>query len=402
MTAALPALVLRRRQDRRLRTGHPWVFSNEVDTARTPLTQFRPGDWVNLSTQGGRLLGTAYVNPNTLIAARLVSRQPDRPLDRACIKERVERALSLRDRLYARPYYRLVYAESDGLPGLVIDRHGEVLVAQTGTQGMERLRGDIAAAVNECLEPRSLVFRNDAPARTIEGLAQYVETVIGDPPGSIQIDENGARFEIDPLGGQKSGWFYDHRDNRARLARYVRDARVLDVFSYAGGFGIQAALAGAAAVVCVDSSAAACELAIRNAELNDLSDRIRVCRDDAFEVLKSFLAGGEHFDVVVLDPPAFARRRKDVKAALEAYTRLNRYAMQVLNSGGILASASCSSHVDAERFQEALRTAARAAGRELQILERGHQAPDHPVHPALPESDYLKFVIGRVVMNRDW
>lgn len=399
MTNALPALVLRRRQDRRLRTGHPWVFSNEVDTERTPLTQFRPGDWVNLSTQGGRLLGTAYVNPNTLIAARLVSRQPDRPLDRAGIKERVERALSLRDRLYARPYYRLVYGESDALPGLVIDRHGEVLVAQTGTQGMERLRGEITAALHECLEPRVLVFRNDLPARTIEGLEPYVETVIGDPPETVQIEENGARFEIHPLSGQKSGWFYDHRDNRARMTRYVRGGRMLDVFSYAGGFGIQAAAAGAAAVVCVDSSRTACELVTRNAALNDCADRVSVQRGDAFEALKSVRAGGEHFDVVVLDPPAFARRRKDVKAALEAYTRLNRSAMQVLHDGGILASASCSSHVGAERFQGALYAAARAAGRELQILERGHQAPDHPVHPALPESDYLKFVICRVMRD---
>lgn len=396
MSTALPPLVLKRREDRRLRSGHPWVFSNEVDTARTPLTQYTPGDWVNLSTRGGRLLGTAYVNPNTLIAARLVSRQPDRPLDRAVLRQRLEQALLLRDRLYDRPCYRLVYGESDALPGLVVDRHGQILVVQIGTRGMERLRDDIVAVLDERLAPRALVLRNDLPARATEGLEQYVDTAIGEAPGPVRIEENGAVFDIDPLGGQKTGWFYDQRENRARLARYVGDARVLDLFSYAGGFGIQAALAGATEVICVDSSEIACELVNRNAALNDCAARVSARPGDAFESLKSLHADGEHFDVVVLDPPAFARRRKDVKGAVEAYTRLNRHAMQVLRSGGILASASCSSHLDARQFQDALRAAARTAGCDMQILERGHQAPDHPVHPALPESDYLKFVIARV------
>lgn len=397
MTASLPSLVLKRREDRRIRAGHPWVFSNEVDTGRTPLAQFRPGDWVNVRSRAGRALGTAYVNPNTLIAARLVNGNPDRPLERSGLGERLERALSLRDRLYARPFYRLVYAESDWLPGLVVDRHGDVLVIQAGTQGMERLRDEVVTALNERLQPKALVFRNDLPGRVTEGLAQYVETVIGEPPETVEIEENGVVFEIHPLDGQKSGWYYDQRDNRARVARYVPHARVLDMFSYAGGFGVQAAAAGAADVVCVDSSPAACEQASRNAALNGCAKRISVCRGDALEVLKSFRADGERFDVVVLDPPAFARRRKDVKAAAEAYTRLNRYAMRVLRSGGILASGSCSSHVDAGRFQDLLRAAARSAGGELQILERGHQAPDHPLHAALRESDYLKFVIARVL-----
>ena len=399
MAIQLPALVLKRRQDRRLRSGHPWVFSNEVDTARTPLGQFAAGDWVNLCTQGGRMLGTAYVNPNTLIAARQVSGQANRPLDGSAIKKRIEHALSLREYLFKRPFYRLVYGESDGLPGLVVDRHGGVLVVQIGTQGMERLRDDIVTSLIECLEPSAIVLRNDLPVRSIEGLDAYVETVVGDPPESVQIEENGVCFEINPLTGQKNGWFYDHRENRARLSRYVHNARVLDVFSYAGGWGIQASAAGAADVVCVDSSKTACELVRQNAALNGFADRVSVRRGDAFEALKACRTDDELFDVVVLDPPAFARRRKDVKPALEAYTRLNRDALRILQDGGILASASCSSHVDPASFQGALHAAARGSGRVLQILERGHQAPDHPVHPALPESDYLKFVIARAIKS---
>ena len=389
-------LFLKRREDRRVRSGHPWVFSNEVDTGRSPLSAFQPGEWVNVRTHGGRALATAYVNPSTLICARIVSRRADRPLDRGRLVKRIGRARSLREKLYEAPYYRLVFGESDDLPGLVVDRHGDVLVAQIGTVGMERLRDDVIAALDECLRPKALVLRNDAPARATEGLDQYVETVIGETPDAVFIEENAARFEIAPLTGQKSGWFYDHRENRARLGRYVRGARVLDVFSYVGAWGIQAAVAGAARVLCVDSSESACRLASRNAALNDCQDRVEILRGDAFDALKALRTDGERFGAVVLDPPAFARRRKDLSAALEAYTRLNRLAMQLLNEGGTLVTASCSSHVDGGRFAAAIRAAAGAAGRRLQILERGHQSPDHPVHPALAESDYLKMIIASV------
>lgn len=397
MTIELPDLTLKRREDRRLRAGHPWVFSNEVDTSASPLSGFEPGDWVNVRAHGGRPIATAYVNPNSLICARVVSPAPNRPLDQHNLQLRIQRALDLRQRLYSAPFYRLVYGESDDLPGLVIDRHGEVLVVQVGTAGMERLRDPLVAALDACLKPSALVLRNDLPSRAAEGLAEYVETVIGSPPGPTVIEENGARFEIDPLGGQKTGWYYDHRENRTRLRRYSKASRVLDLFSYAGGWGIQAAMAGAVSVLCVDSSASACELTRRNAELNGCGDVVSIRRGDVFEVLKALRSDGEVFDVVVSDPPAFARRRKDLKSASEAYTRLNRLAMQLLSDDGVLVSASCSSHMDAGRFGAALNAAARAAGRRLQILERGQQAPDHPVHPALPESDYLKLVIARVM-----
>ncbi|MDX1527937.1 MAG: class I SAM-dependent rRNA methyltransferase [Gammaproteobacteria bacterium] len=391
----LPDLVLRANEERRVKGGHPWVFSNEVDVDKSPITEFSPGDWVTVRDHGGKALATAYVNPATLISARIVNREPDLPLSRDQMVERIRRALSLRERVFDVPYYRLVFGESDDLPGLVVDRHGEILVAQLNTAGMETLRMDIVSALEECLHPLALVLRNDVPARSMEGLEEYVETAIGELPDRVTIEENGVVFEIDPINGQKTGWFYDQRENRARLKRYVKGARVLDVFSYTGGFGIQAAVEGATSVHCIDSSEAALILALRNAALNRCGDRMTVDQADAFYALRKLRSEKQRFDLIILDPPAFARRKKDVRAALEAYARLNRLALQLLEDDGILFTSSCSWHVDAHQFMGALRAAARGANKRVQIIERGHQAPDHPVHPALEETDYLKFTVAR-------
>ncbi|MDX1431419.1 MAG: class I SAM-dependent rRNA methyltransferase [Gammaproteobacteria bacterium] len=393
----LAKLILRRREERRVQAGHPWVFSNEVATDRTPLTGFTPGEFVNVLTHSERALGTAYVNPHSLICARLVSRDKDAPLDAAALHARLERALALRRRLGWLPDCRLVYGESDALPGLVVDGYGTVLVVQIGTAGMERLREEVVSALVSLCAPRAVVLRNDLASRELEGLESYVETVHGSVPEPVVVHENGCEFEISPLAGQKTGWYYDHRLNRARGAHLARDTRVLDCFSYAGGFGIQAAAGGAREVLCVDSSRAALDAVVRNAERNRVGDRIDVRCGDVFETLRALRAEGEQFDLVMLDPPAFVRRKKDLKAGSEAYARLNRLAMQVLPADGYLLSASCSSHLSASEHQALIRRAARDIGRELQILERGHQAPDHPVHPALPETEYLKTVIVRVL-----
>jgi 23S rRNA (cytosine1962-C5)-methyltransferase len=392
----LPDLILKPNEERRVKRGHPWVFSNEVDVEKSPLTEFAPGDWVTLRDHAGKALATAYVNPSTLISARVVNREPDQPLTREQIGARIRRALALRERLFDVPYYRLVFAESDDLPGLVVDRHGEVLVAQINTAGMESMRVDIVAALEDALHPLAMVLRNDVPARAMEGLEEYVETVIGELPERVTIEENGVVFEIDPVNGQKTGWFYDQRENRARLKRYVKGARVLDAFSYTGGFGIQAAVEGAASVHCIDSSEAALILALRNAALNRCGDRMTVDQADVFYALRRLRSEKQRYDLIVLDPPAFARRKKDLRAALEAYARLNRLALQLLEDDGILFTASCSWHVDSQQFTGALRAAARGANKRVQIIERGHQAPDHPVHPALEETDYLKFIVARV------
>lgn len=392
---SLPPLRLRKNEDRRLRAGHLWVFSNEVDIAATPLTAFAPGDPVEVQDARGAPLGVGYVNPRSLIAGRLVSRDRHARLDAALLRRRLTRALALRERLFDRPFYRLAFGESDGLPGVVVDRFGAHLVAQVTTAGMERVQDDLVAVLGELLSPAGILLRNDAPGRVLEGLDSYVRTAAGALPEAVELEENGVRFHA-PLAGQKTGWFYDHRMNRARLAAYVAGARVLDVFSYVGGWGVQAAAAGAAQVVCVDASAAALEQVERNAALNGVADRVLTRRGDAFDVLRLLAAEGEKFDVVVLDPPAFVKRKKDLKAGEEAYRRVNALAMEVLCQDGILVSASCSYHLPREALQDAMLRAARGRGRGLQIVEQGHQGPDHPVHPAIPETAYLKAFFGRV------
>lgn len=392
---SLPPLRLRKNEDRRLRAGHLWVFSNEIDVERTPLTAFQPGDAVEVQDARGAPLGMAYVNPRSLIAARLVSRDRDARLDRALLKRRLARALSLRERLFDRPFYRLAYGESDGVPGLVADRFGDHVVVQLTTAGMERAKDDVVQALRDVLSPAGILFRNDSSGRQLEGLDAYVETAFGEVPEVVALEENGVRFEA-PMAGQKTGWFYDHRMNRARLMAYAKGRRVLDVFSYVGGWGVQAAAAGAEHVVCVDASAEALEHVSRNAALNDAADRVAARKGDAFDVLRMMAAEGEKFDVVVLDPPAFIKRRKDQKAGEEAYRRVNQLALEVLRQDGILVSASCSYHLPREALQDAMLRAARNRGRSLQIVEQGHQGPDHPIHPAIPETAYLKAFFGRV------
>jgi 23S rRNA (cytosine1962-C5)-methyltransferase len=396
---SLPSLYLRRRQERRVQRGHPWVFSNEVAIERSPLTAFEAGECVNVFTHSGKPLGSAYVNPHSLICARMVSGEVDCPLDEALVQDRLARALSLRDALGWLPDCRLVYGEGDRLPGLVVDRFGDVLAVQIGTAGMERLRDAVVDGLIERCRPAAVVLRNDLASRDLEGLPSGVEVVHGEVPSLVRLSENGATFEISPLEGQKTGWYYDHRRNRARLAAHAEGRTVLDCFSYLGGFGIQAALGGASSVLCLDSSESALVGATHNAEVNGVAQRVQVRRGDVFDSLRALRADGQRFDVVVVDPPAFMRRRKDRRAGLEAYRRLNRRAMQVLADDGLLLSASCSFHLSAAEHQEVVAGAASDVGCWAQILERGHQAADHPVHPWLPESEYLKALLVRVARD---
>lgn len=394
--AAPAALRLKKNEERRLRAGHLWIYSNEIDTAKTPLTGFEPGQRVLIEAANGKALGTGYVNPHSLICARLVSRDPAHILDRSLLVHRLNIALALRERLYPKPYYRLVHGEGDALPGLVVDRYADVLVVQLTTAGMEAARDAVIAALDKVLKPKGILLRNDSSIRALEGLHNYVEA-IGDVPEEIELEENGARFRISVRAGQKTGWFYDQRENRARLARYVPGMRVLDLFSYSGGWGVQAALAGAREVLCVDGSQDALDQVAVNARLNAVPDAVQTRKGDAFDVLRELREAREHFDVVVLDPPAFIKRKKDVKAGIEAYQRINQQAMQVLAKDGILVSASCSYHLEAATLQQLVLAASRHVDRSLQILERGRQSPDHPTHPAIPETEYLKALYCRVL-----
>ncbi len=393
----LAPLHLKKNEERRLRNGHLWVYSNEVDIKRSPLNDLAPGQQVVVMANDGKPLGVAYVNPHSLICARLVSRNARQQLDQSLLVHRIKIALSLRERLFDKPFYRLIYGESDFLPGLVVDRFGDVLVAQLNTAGMEVLRDEVVAALHKVFKPRAILLRNDSSARAQEGLESVVETAMGEVPEVVEIEENNTRFEVPLLTGQKTGWFYDHRLNRARVQNLAGGMRVLDVFSYIGGWGVAAATAGASEVVCVDSSGRALDMVERNAELNNVSDRVQGIEGDAFDALKALRADKERFDLVIVDPPAFIKRKKDAKKGIEAYRRLNQQAMQLLGKDGILVSASCSYHLQRDTLRDLLQQSSRHLDRNLQIIEQGHQGPDHPVHPAIVETDYIKCLIGRVV-----
>jgi 23S rRNA (cytosine1962-C5)-methyltransferase len=393
----LPALRLKRGEDRRLRAGHLWVFSNEVDTAATPLTGFVTGAAARILSDRDQFLGYAYVNPHALICARIVGHDPAVPVSAALIVQRLERALQLRAQLYPGPYYRLVFGEADGLPGLIIDRYGQVLVGQTATAGMEVLKATIVEAARDVLDCDTFVWKNDSGARDLEQLPHEIEVSHGEMPERLRIVENGCEFEAPLAGGQKTGWFYDQSANRARLARYLpRGARVLDVCSYVGAWGITALRQGAASALCLDASEAALAQALRNAHANANAVSVTTLRADAFDGLRDLHASGARFDVVILDPPAFVKRKRDLPQGQAAYRKLNQLALALIERDGLLVSCSCSWHLTSEDLLHALQGAARHSSRFVQVLESGGQSPDHPLHPAIPETRYLKAFFCRV------
>jgi 23S rRNA (cytosine1962-C5)-methyltransferase len=391
----LPTLRLKRQEERRLQGGHLWIYSNEVNIRETPLKLFQAGEQVRVESHAGKFLGIAYVNPQSLICGRLVSRD-DHRLDRSLLVHRLQQALQLRRRLFDQPFYRLVYGESDLLPGLVVDRFGGHLAVQLNSAGMAAVKGEIIDALQEVVDPDSILLRNDSSIRTLEGLDREIEVALGKVPPEVELIENGVRMLAPLHDGQKTGWFYDQRPNRAWLRQFARGGRVLDVFSYVGSFGVQAAAFGAREVIAVDASRPALEMAEKNAALNGVDKIFNCIQGDAFAVLKGLKAEGERFDVIVVDPPAFIKRKKDHKEGLQAYHRINEQAMQLLVPDGILVSASCSMHLQREELVDVLRNAGRRQGRHVQILLEGMQGPDHPVHPAIAETRYLKAFLARV------
>lgn len=384
-----PILYLRKGAERRLRAGHLWVYSNEVDTQRSPLAGFDTGSQAELRSSLDKPLGTVFVNPHTLICGRLISRDASHGMTPQRLSQRLEIALSLRDRLFAEPFYRWVFGDSDGLSGLVVDRFDDVVVVQISTAGMETMKEAVGRAIQRLVHPRSIVFKNDGKMRDVEGLASYTEAFEGEEPATLRVRENGTEFEVPLSGGQKTGWFYDHRMNRQRLQAYAPGKRVLDVFSYVGGWGIQAARAGAAQVTCVDSSSQALESVHHNAALNGLSN-VDTLEGDAFLALKALCDEKEKFDIVVLDPPALIPRRRDQKAGEQAYARLNQLGLRLLERDGLLVSASCSMHLSQDSLIDIIRGSGRKIDRFVQLLEQGHQAPDHPIVPGIPETAYIK------------
>ena len=382
-------IIVPKGQRAKARDGSPWIFSNEIrmDQAAKALT---PGSVVNVRGEDGRAFGTGYFNPKSLIAVRLLSADCDAMVDSAFFAKRLKHARALRDAIYDRPFYRLCHAEGDGLPGLVIDRFDDTLTVQIGTAGMERQVDSIAQALQEIVAPKTIVLRNDAPSRALEGLEAYVRTLKGEGR-RIAVEENGARYIADLTEGQKTGWYYDQRDNRAFIARLAKGKSVLDAYSYTGGFGILAAKAGAREVVCLDSSAPALALAEESARANAVT--IKAVKADVFEELERLKTAGERFDIVLADPPPFVKSKKDLEPGAKAYRKLARLAAEVTAPGGLLMVASCSHNIPPERFAQECAQGLARAGRAAALIRQAGAGPDHPVHPFLPESAYLKALV---------
>lgn len=380
-------------QGRRLRAGAPWVFSNELEV-RPEHRSVEPGTLVRLEGDDGVRFGTFMFNPHSLIAARLLDRDPAAEIDLDWMRGRLRDAIALRGRVCDSPFHRLVHAEGDRLPGLILDRYDDVVVLQANTAGMDRLVPVIVDALVAELPVRAVVARNDSAARRQEGLPEVVALLRG-PDARIELREAGVRFPIDPLSGQKTGWFFDQRSNRDRIAALSDGVRVLDVFSHTGAFGLRAAAAGAASVLLVDTSAPALQHAEQAAELNGLAVETR--REDAFDAMTTLGQAGERFGAVICDPPAFAKSRKDAETGLRAYGRMARVAASLVAPGGFLFVASCSYHAPLERWAAQIAWGLYRARREGRVLATVGAGADHPVHPQLPETGYLKGQLVQLV-----
>ena len=379
-------LILRRGHDRRVRGGHPWVFSNEIDALDGPA---EIGSAVAVTAADGQLLGTAYYNPRSLIAARLLSRTAESIDTTPFFVAQLQRALAFRQRLCGDlDALRLVHGEADGLPGLIVDRYGAVLSIQLLTAGMEARRAAVIAALVEVFSPQAIVARNDSASRELEGLPRAVELLYGELPADIPVDINGISFGVDVSGGQKTGLFLDQRQNCRLLDGLVAGGEVLDLFCYAGAWSLHAARYGAAAVTGVDVSAGAVALARSNAGRNSLEERCSFVAADVFDFLRQ--QRGRRYDVVILDPPAFIKSRKHLEEGLKGYLTVNRRALEMVAPGGVLVTCSCSHHLERERFVALLAQAARQADRSVRLAALTGAGADHPVLPACPETDYLK------------
>jgi 23S rRNA (cytosine1962-C5)-methyltransferase len=384
-------LHLRPGHERRIRSGHPWVFSNEIQRIEGSV---EPGTAAQVLSAGNELLGTAYYNPHSLIAARILSRAAA-DIDTAdFFLDRIGHALAHRRTLYGDAgALRLVHGEGDHLPGLVVDRYQDVLAVQFLTLGMEHRRDLILAALKNLLQPRAIVARNNAAVRELEGLPQQVELLYGSLPEPLEIIEHGLRFRVDILGGQKTGHFLDQKENHLALQNRVEDQRVLDLFCYSGSWAIHAARFGAAEVLGVDISPTAVALAEANAQLNFQESTCRFVQADVFELLRRLRQEKHRFGTIILDPPAFVKSRKRLPEAIKGYLTINRRAMELLASGGYLFTCSCSHHMDRDTFLHTIRHASRQAGREMRLVEMRGQSFDHPVLLSCPETEYLKCAV---------
>jgi 23S rRNA (cytosine1962-C5)-methyltransferase len=394
MAAPAPRLVLRKNQDRRVRSGHPWVFSNEVAAVEGDPAD---GDLVEVHDFRGAFLGRAYFNRKSLICARILSRGRD-PIDAAFFVRRFERALRLRESvLPGERVVRLVYGEADQLPGLVVDRYGDYLAVQILTLGIETRAEMVREALEHVLAPRGAVRVADSSLRELEGLSLERSLWWGEVPERLEVELEGFRIEADLFHGQKTGLFLDQRLNRRRAESRAAGRKVLDLFCYQGEWALHAARGGAADVLAVDSSEPALEAAARNLERNGGASQVRLRRGDSFNVARELERSGERFGMVVLDPPALIKSRRTIAAGARAYREINRAAMALLQEEGILISCSCSHHLEDPLFRQVLLEAARAAHRPFRIVEWEGESPDHPQLLAVPETHYLKCAVLQAI-----
>jgi 23S rRNA (cytosine1962-C5)-methyltransferase len=384
---AMKTVHLKPKEDRRILRGHPWVFSNEL---REVPRDCSPGDLVDVLDASGDFVGRGYINPRTLIAVRILSRRREK-IDGEFFRRKIAAAHALRTGLGFGDSFRAVFSEGDGLPGLIVDKYADTLVIQSSTAGIDRMIDIIIPVLKDEYSPRAVVLKNDAISRGIEGLVLEKRVVLGDIAGPVTFEEAGVFYCADVLEGQKTGFFFDQRENRQAMKDYVRGRRTLDCFCYIGAWSLNAARFGASEVIGLDASEKAIGLAVENAARNGLPAQFRAA--DVFDELRSMEKGSERFGCVILDPPAFVKSRSKVREALKGYKEINLRAMRLLERGGVLITCSCSHHVDQELFREMLIDAAYSAGRQAQVLEMRSQSRDHPVLLAARETQYLKCAI---------
>ena len=386
-------ITLKPRKEKRVYTFHPWIFKSDIDKLDA---QCLPGDTVDIMSSKGRFLARGYYNPNSQIALRIMTYNEDEAVDRELIFRRIHEAVDYRRSFADLRSCRLVFAESDRLPALIVDAFDDILVLQCLALGMERFKQDVVDALVEELHPRGIWERNDVPVRRLEGLDMCTGLLYGEVPDRVQIVENGVRFWVDVKEGQKTGFFLDQKENRAAIAPFVKDKRVLDCFTHTGSFALHAGHYGAAEVTGVDISEYACTFATENAKLNGLEDRVHFVTANAFDLLSDQSRKKEKYDVIILDPPAFTKTRNAVESALRGYKEINLRAMKMIETGGYLVTCSCSQHVLPDLFRKMVLDAARDARVLLRQVEFRTQGKDHPILPYAQETEYLKCGIYQV------
>jgi len=392
---ANPSIRLDDRSARRVKMGYPWVFRSEVLNMKEA-EAYTPGQIVDFTREKGDFLARGFFNPKPQLCGRILTQKSDVKIEKFFIYHHVESAIVYRDKLYGQPYYRLIHAESDGLPGLIVDRFGDVLVCQVNTAGMEALFPFVESALKSLLKPKAIVLRNDTPYREQEGLEQKVSVCYGELPDKIvEIHDGVAKFYADVLEGQKTGWFFDQRENRRWAANLSRDGSFLDVFCHTGGFGVMAALTGAQNVTFIDSSSEALMMVDKNTELNGVSAKCQVIEGAAFDMMEKLPHMGRRYDVVCVDPPPFIKSKKDIGPGMKGYQKLARLAAPLVERNGFLFFASCSYNAELRQLTEVVSSGIAASGRPFQLIKTAGASPDHPIHPLLPETGYLKALTFR-------